>query len=158
MENNLSYCADPDRIHYITQLSFCLTYLSQTVPVWPLLPVLLSAIRPEEPRGHAFERQTLQMWILWPRVRRGHHAQQPHSHAHRGEAVQVSKREYPHPSSHALLPAAPSSEPTSTYIQFPGNTSFLLTPSLLANNLFHLKWEDLKPAFQKFPVESWMCH
>lgn len=71
--------------------------LSQAVPVRPLLPVLLPAVRPEEPRGDALQRPALQMRILRPRLRRCHDAQQPHTHAHRGEAVQVSNREYPRP-------------------------------------------------------------
>lgn len=74
----------------VSPLSVC-----QAVPVWPLLPVLLPAVRLEEPRGDALQRPALQMWILRPSVRRRHNAQQPHTHPHRGEAVQVSKSENP---------------------------------------------------------------
>lgn len=112
--------------------------------MWPLLPVLLPAIRFEEPRGDALKRQTLQMWILWPRVRWGYHTQQPHTHAHRGEAVQVSNREYPptHPTHSLLLPAPccrlSASLASFTYIQYGTQLTpftYLLTPFLLPNNL-----------------------
>lgn len=67
----------------------------QTIPVWPLLPVLLSAVRVEEPCSDALQRPTFQMWILRPGLRWRHDAQQPHPHTHRREAVQVSNSEYP---------------------------------------------------------------
>lgn len=125
-----------------TPVLFSHLSLSQTIPVWPLLPVLLPAIRSEEPRGDALKRQTLQMWILWPCVRWGYHTQQPHTHAHRGEAVQVSNREYPptHPT-HSLLLPAPCRRlrlawPVSlTYGTQLSPFTYLLTPFLLPNNL-----------------------
>lgn len=80
--------------------TFCFLHSShclcpQTIPVWPLLPVLLSAVRVEEPCSDALQRPTFQMWILRPGLRWRHDAQQPHPHTHRREAVQVSNSEYP---------------------------------------------------------------
>lgn len=71
-------------------MACCFSVPLQALPVRPLLPVLLPALRAEEPRCHALQWQAFQVWLLRARLRRGHDTQQSHPDTHWGKALQVS--------------------------------------------------------------------
>lgn len=71
-------------------MACCFSFPLQALPVRPLLPVFLPALRAAEPRRYALQRQAFQVWLLWACLCWCHNTQQSHPDTHWGKALQVS--------------------------------------------------------------------